>query len=284
MTTSKGLLTASTALALALTATAWAPSAQAQQQTQTQQQAAQTQGGQERIDITTWNNAREELRQGWTAEWMFDQPVYGRQGEDIGEVDNIFIGTDGSIEAIVVEAGGFWDIGDTHLRIPWSEVELEGRRIFIDVAEEQVPDFDLFNFDDEQGPGPRAFRATELIGDYVALQDEANYGYVSDIVFDMSGQVSAVIVSPSYGYGARYGSRYGYYAYPYYGYGYGYEFEPGADRYRMPYTTDEVAEVDPIDYTVYDVDVVEVGEDGGQVQTGGAQGQDQGTQVQPQRQ
>ena len=97
MSTSKGLLTASTALALALTATAWAPAVmaqqQGQQQTQTQQQPAQTQGGQQRIELATWNNAQDELRQGWTAEWMIDQPVYGRQGEDIGEVDNIFIGS-----------------------------------------------------------------------------------------------------------------------------------------------------------------------------------------------
>ena len=237
------LLTGSTAIALALGA--WSHDATPVHA----QQAEQMVGGQGQIDVATFGEAYDEIRQGWTAEWMMDQPVYGAQGEDVGEVDQIFINRDGEVSAIVVEAGGFWDIGDTHLRIPWDRVELgAGGRIVVAVDEDDVPNFDLFNFDDEEGPGPRSFRASELIGDYVRLEDDQSYGYVSDVVFNDQGEVQAVIINPSYTYGARYGRPYGYYAYPYYGYGTGYGFAPGREYYNMPYTGDEIAELEPFDY------------------------------------
>lgn len=194
------------------------------------------------IDITTWD--QRALYQGWSAERMMDTAVRGKNGEDIGEIENIIVNADGQVEKIIVEAGGFMDIGDTHLSIPWDQVEVAPKLeyVTIPVDEDTVPNFSLFAGRDDIPAGPRAWRVTELIDDYVQLKDVPNYGYVNDLIFDNDGQLQAVVVSPDFGYGAR-----GYYAYPYYGYPYGYE--PGMDSYQLPYTRDDIANLGPFDYS-----------------------------------
>ena len=133
------------------------------------------------------------------------------------------------------------------MRVPWERIELtDGGRIVAAIAEENLPGFELFG----DGPvaGPRAFRADELIGAHVRLEDEKDYGYVADLIFNREGEITAVVVSPSYGYGERDGYASGYYAYPYYGYGHDYGFVPGGAYYDLPYSTDEVAALRPFEY------------------------------------
>ena len=171
---------------------------------------------------------------------MTDTPVYGETGEDIGEVSNIFVGPDDQIQSIVVEAGGFLDIGDTHFRVPWDQVDLTAgtEGVQVPVNEDNVEDFDLFG--DEPGTGPRSWRVSEVIGDYVRLEDGVNYGIVDDLIFDDAGELQSIVVNPSIGYGVG-----GYYAYPWYGYDYG--FDPGADYYDLPYARDDIAGLEPLD-------------------------------------
>ncbi len=190
----------------------------------------------------------------WTAGQVLDAPVYGPTGEEIGEVENIVVGTGGFVEALIAEVGGFWDIGDTHVRVPWSEVEVEAAaagdepRVQIPVTEATVEDYDLYGgvagefrvVDDDAPYTPRAWRASELIDDYVTLEGGARYGWVEDLVFDDTGRLEAVVVD------ATYGPAYGPYAYPFYGYGYG--FDPGYDYYALPYGADEVAGLAPFEY------------------------------------
>ena len=269
-----GLFTVSTAIALALTASAWSPAhAQQEQQPQTQgqqqqgapeveveiirpdqeqqqvgqqQQQQQQQPTGEEIDLVTWMEAYDELgTEGWSARWILDQPVYGLDGNEVGEVENLFITPDGRISSLVVETGGFVGIGDVPIRLDVRDVQFtEDNQIVADVREENLPDFELFA-DEPEPEGQRAFRVTELMGDYVSLEDEPAYGYVSDIVFSPAGEVTAIIVSPSYGYGARYGTPYGYYVYPYYGYGVAQDDD---EYYRLPYTTEDVGQMRPFDY------------------------------------
>jgi sporulation protein YlmC with PRC-barrel domain len=201
-------------------------------------ESAQTTG--DKIDIVTW--AQEDLyTEGWTAEQLFDQDVYGETGEEAGEVEDLIIGPDGALQAAIVEAGGFFDIGDTHYRVPWEDVkltpDLEG--ITVPVTADNIEEYSVFPDDVEEVP-ERGFRASELMNDYVSLADYPGYGMVQDLVFQ-NGELTAVVVYPSAGYGV-----YGPYAYPWRGYGYG--WEPGDDYYRLPYTRDEIAELGPFDY------------------------------------
>lgn len=145
--------------------------------------------------------------------------------------------------------------------MPWDELKFtaEGDGVIIPVTQETVEDYSLFNDDlltageaatditSVEGDGPgvvstgaRAWRATELIDDYTRLKDGdgfANYGYVDDVIIK-DGKVASVVVRPDVTWGAR-----GLYAYPYYGYG----WNPGLGYYDLPYSREEVGEMQPID-------------------------------------
>lgn len=198
------------AVALTMAALSFAP-ASAQQDTQEQkvhqsgeqQQAAQGQQTQDKIAIVSWAQ-RDLYDSGWTAEQLFDQTVYGETGEEAGDVENLIVGTDGKIQSVIVESGGLLNIGDTHCRVPWNKVkltpDLEG--ITVPVTGENVEQYSAFDEDVDE-TDQRAFRATELIGDYVSLADYRAYGTVQDLVFDQQGEIQAVVVYPDVGYGVR---------------------------------------------------------------------------------
>lgn len=241
-------LASTSAVALGVTALAVAPAgAQQDQEQKAQEQKAQEQSGQQtqgqdKIDLVGWAE-RDLYDGGWTAEQLFGQTVYGENTEEAGEVENLVVGADGTVEGVIVESGGFLDIGDTHYRVPWDQVkltsDLEG--ITVPVTADNIEQYSVFD-EEEVAADQRAFRATELIGDYVSLADHRAYGVVQDLVFDQQGAVQAVVVYPDVGYGAR-----GPYAYPWYGYDAG--WEPGVETYDLPYTRSEIEELGPFDYS-----------------------------------
>src|SRR5699024_8844955 len=61
---------------------------------------------------------------GIRAEYMVTEEVFGPEGEEIGNVENVIVNAQGQIAAIIAEVGGFWDIADTHIAVPWDEVTL----------------------------------------------------------------------------------------------------------------------------------------------------------------
>lgn len=192
------------------------------------------------IDITTWDQSK--LKDGWGAEALLDITVRGADGEEMGEVENIIVNAEGNVEKIIVEAQGFLDIGDTHFSVPWDQVEIgaEMEYVTVPINEDNIADFDLFS-GSEVSTGPRSWRVTELIDDYVTLEADVDYGYVEDLIFDQAGKLQSVVIVPAVPFGTP-----GYYAYPYYGYDYGYD--PGSDTYALPYTRDQITELEPFDY------------------------------------
>ena len=197
-------------------------------------------------------------------QFIDDVAVYGTDGEEIGDVENIIFGPDDRVISVVAEVGGFWDIGDTHVNIPWDQVELApgGDGITVPVTQQNVEDYgfepdqivtaeeaatEVETVDDDLETGERAWRATELIGDYARLRDSEgegqgyrNYGYVHDIIV-RDGQIAAVVVQPNAGWGTR-----GFRAFPWYGYGVG--WGPGRTYYDMPYGREDIGEMEAFDY------------------------------------
>jgi len=170
--------------------------------------------------------------------------VVGVAGEEIGEVEDILFGPDGSVDSIIVEGGGLWNIGDTHFRVQWSDVTVNAMdSVTVPVTEETVEDFSAYRDWDDRAT-TRRWRASELIGDYATLEDVNEYGIVDDLIVQ-NGQLEAVVVSPDVAYGGG-----GYYAYPYYGYDYGYN--PGNDYYGLPYERTDITDYDPFDYDMMD--------------------------------
>jgi sporulation protein YlmC with PRC-barrel domain len=199
------------------------------------------------VPLDTWDPA--PLQSGVSVRSLMDADVNNVRGEDVAVIESVVMNADGRVLGVVVEGGGFLDIGDTELFVPWSDVTLgaEPGEVQIPVISDEADELVRYSlFNDEQLPAPvngqRAWRATELIGDYVRLKDGRGYGYVRDIIVGRDGAPQAVIVVPDVRYG-----RGGYYAYPYYG-TYAAGWTPGLDYYGLPYSMDEVSGLDPFDY------------------------------------
>ncbi|MEE2859658.1 MAG: PRC-barrel domain-containing protein [Pseudomonadota bacterium] len=211
------------------------------------------------VSLSDWNYD-DLYSNGISAENFIDEmEVYDVNGEDIGDVEDIIIGPDGRIASIVAEVGGLWDIGDTHVSVPYAEVAMsdDGLGIVIPVTEETVGDYgfdrDVFTagaatsevvsgVDDAEVL--RGWRASELIGDYARIRDGdvySNYGYINDLLL-RDGEVAAVVVQANDAYGS------GYRAYPYMGYGGGYGWNAGSPYYDMPYGAQDVGGTEPFDY------------------------------------
>lgn len=183
-------------------------------------------------------------------------------GEEIGEVEDLLIGPDGRIVAIVAEIGVAWGLDDTHVSVPFEEVDATrfDTGIVVPIAEETIAEYDLYGphvLDPEEVgsevaigvedalAGGRLTRVTDFIGDRARLlQDEEGareYGTVSDVILS-EGEIAAVVVEPDAAFGA--GTR----AYPYYGH------TPGGATHDLPYGEAEVAELGEFDAERFEVE------------------------------
>lgn len=222
------------------------------------------------VNIKTWK-ADEALRQGWSAENLIDTAVRGPAGEEIGEVENLIVGPDGKLRKLVVETGGFLDIGDKHLAVDWKDVKIGPgvEYVTVPITAETANNYGLFDDLPERAPKkPRAWRVTELLDDYVLLKGDQRYGYVDDLIFGKDGDLKSVIVSPD----VAYGPYPGLYAYPYYGYADG--WEPGLAYYKLPYSRDDIATLKPIDYAALAIVRIEDGRGMAEAESAESRGQD----------
>jgi hypothetical protein len=220
------------------------------------------------IALNDWNYD-DIYSNGWSLERLIENArVYGAEGEEIGDIENVLLSEEGKILAIVAEVGGFIDIGDTHVSVPWDQVTFSPALDLIEVPvdDENVNDYSVFGdwgyftksdaeatevVNEEMITGPRVWKATDLIDDYALLTGSMAYGYVDDLIFTNDGMLHAVVVEPDSTYGA------GPYALPYYGYPYG--WYPGSPYYRLPYGADEVAVIDTFDYDQLRTDMTMTG-------------------------
>ncbi|MFZ3584248.1 PRC-barrel domain-containing protein [Loktanella sp. DJP18] len=232
------------------------------------------------LSLTDWDY--ESLyTDGISVERLLDADVISATGDDVGDVENVLFGPGGDLVSVIVEAGGFWDIGDTHVNIPWDIVETapwDADGIMIPITQEQLEDPEVYGlFDEELGygyaegsglnnvtietivaeeqlaevggdglgvveTGPRVWRAPDLIGDYARVRDgDALVNY---------GYVEDIIVRDGQIAAVLVtpdrgwgvtGNR----AYPYYGSNYG--WSSGAEYYDMPYDRTEISDVEAFD-------------------------------------
>ncbi|MEA2117813.1 PRC-barrel domain-containing protein [Halovibrio sp. HP20-50] len=209
--------------------------------------------------LSDWNYEEIYEQGGIRADNLMGAEVFGENEEEIGNVANALITQNNTISAIIAEVGGFWDIGDTHVLVPWDEVELHEDGVSVPVTEENVEDYGLFASDEyitqedlsqpqrvEEGieAGEGGWKLTELLNDYATVGGGVGYGYINNILFSREGEVQAVIVATGAGFGS------GTYAYPFYGYGYG--WSPGQTSYPLQYNENEVGEMEAFDYDRYD--------------------------------
>lgn len=181
---------------------------------------------------------------------LMDSDVVGKNGKEIGDVENLLLNGQGQIVAVIAEVGGFLDFGDTHVAVPWEEASIQGDDIQLPITEKNAKSYSIFKdqyfgkrdigdistVEDDLETGSEIWKASDLINDYVVLENNDGYGYVKDLIFDKNGQLQSVVVNasnPNFAYGT--------YAYPWYGYGYEYGWDPGLDYYVLPFGDEDFA-------------------------------------------
>jgi hypothetical protein len=205
------------------------------------------------VSLADWDYR--EVYAGWFADGVVDRPLYGPHGDEIGNVKNLLMNPRGQIVALVAEVGGFWDIGDTHVTIPWSGIERRAGKTYSPITEETAENYGMFSeeyftaedvghfegLDESFATGPYIWKATALLDDYVVLEDGEPFGYVTDLVFDQSGRLLAVVAADAHSPI----DRRGVYAFPWDRRG----WRPGFDHYTVRHTEEEIARLPRIDYS-----------------------------------
>lgn len=206
------------------------------------------------IKLANWDYERLYKLGGVRADRLMKSKALGPDGEEIGSIENVIIDGNNRAVALIAQVGGLWDIGDTHVAIPWKEVEVTRDGVTTPVREDNLQNYSLFDskhitprnleqttrVEDDVETGYRSWKLTSLLNDYATLNGGVGYGYVNDVVLSRDGEIQAVIIEAA----TRYGT--GPYAYPFYGYDQ--DWNPAFETYSLPYDESEARELDPIDY------------------------------------
>ena len=162
-------------------------------------------------DLRNWNY--DTMKDGWMASSLIDAEVRGANGEELGDVLNLVLDSEGNLISVIVESGGILDIGDNHFRVPWSEVDVasDHESVTVPVEAGNVDEYTLFDGEQiDRKVAENSYRATELVRSFIALEDRKGFGMVTDLVFNDQDRLEAVVAQPTYGAGGT-----GYYALPY---------------------------------------------------------------------
>ena len=235
-----------TASAIALLA---AGAAAAQSGSDAAQSGGETRSGDAPVALSSWNYERLYAMEGIRGEAMLDADAYGADGEEVGDVENVWI-RDNRIIALTVETDGFLDIGDTHVIVPFDEISFEGDRIVTPLTEENAGDRDAWSemavieetldaierVDDGGAVAAGdVYRLTDVMDDY-ALAEGVGRGYIDDVLFSREGALEAVVYVGAAGYRAA----------PYYGPEHGYD--PFRSTYPLRHDAEEIEGLEPFDY------------------------------------
>lgn len=188
------------------------------------------------IDIGSWDQA--ELRGGYSANRLIGTDVRGKGGNSIGKIEDLLVDADGNAIAIVVESGGFLDIGDKHFRVPWGDAKLAAdlEHVVVPLSKESAAQYRDTRDREKVRTGPREYRMSELKNDNVTLADGARYGVVDDLILGRDGKVNAIVVNA-----VRDATRY---AYPYRSGAY----IADTNGYALPYQQTQINNLKPFDY------------------------------------
>jgi sporulation protein YlmC with PRC-barrel domain len=139
--------------------------------------------------------------EGYLASNIIGETVYNGAGDDaenIGEVNDIILGADGQIKAVVVGVGGFLGIGEKNVALEWNVAQWVERDndefLVIETTEEALtalPEFDLAAY--EFGPADQQVGQTEpaTADDLNGAQQNADAAAATD------GETDEVAAAPA---------------------------------------------------------------------------------------
>lgn len=202
-------------------------------------------------DLQEWQISYDVYEAGFGVDYLFDDVGVVDEDEDaVGNVENLVIGTDGSIRAVIIELEEAWGLFSERVSVPWAETNYSPvGELTITADEENLDDYRLggsYPGRDSENGASDTFLATELLGDSVSVShgdDRCIYGTLTDLIAD-KGELVAMVAEPEH----KTFPRSGPYAFPYGGNG---ESSEGP-LYRLPYSLADVAQADQMDYSLLD--------------------------------
>ncbi|MFO1039632.1 MAG: PRC-barrel domain-containing protein [Geminicoccaceae bacterium] len=76
---------------------------------------------------------------GMTGQELVGQTVYGANGENVGEIDNVVVGRNSNQgPAAIIGVGGFLGIGERDVAIPLDRLQLQGDRVTTSLTRDQI--------------------------------------------------------------------------------------------------------------------------------------------------
>lgn len=207
--------------------------------------------------ISEWTYEAIYEEGGMTAENLMDRAVFSADNEEIGSVENILLNDKNQIVAVIAQVGGMWDIGDTHVLVPWEEAEVNEDGVAIPVHEDNADAYGVFNeeyvtkqdlsyvsqVDDDPTTGLHVWKLTDLLDDYASVGEGKGYGYVDNVLFTKEGKVQALVIEADSTHGGET------YAYPFEGFATG--WDPSYSAYKLPYDEAELDNVSAFEYDDY---------------------------------
>ncbi|MBS9405537.1 PRC-barrel domain-containing protein [Halomonas sp. TRM85114] len=211
--------------------------------------------------IDEWSYAPIYEQGGFRAEKMLEAKVFGTQGAEIGEIGNIILDQKNQVLSVIAEVGGMWDSGDRHVSVPWDEAVVSEDGVKVPVHQDNVEEFNIFREFDEAyvykqeldrtkaveedvAVGPRTWKITDILHDYVKMKDGTDYGIITDAIFARDGVIQAIIVKPANTETVQ-GPR----AYPFYGYPEA--WRPGDTHYILPFAKEDIEKLPVFEYEKY---------------------------------
>lgn len=193
--------------------------------------------------------------EGWSVDTVLEKTtVNDPSGEAVGTVEDLLFSDEGRLVAFVVEIGGTLGVDRTSVSVPWEQAVLtdDTMRLHVPITPEALPGAEAPALPatapadgaeilpEEVAAGPAGFLATDLIGDYVSLEDNERYGDVSDIIV-LQDRIAALVVKSA---GSGQDSQR---AYPYAGYQSW--TDPALEtHFSLPYAAEQADVIEDFDY------------------------------------
>jgi len=97
------------------------------------------------IAPTSW--AQEKIQRTMLASQIVDQDVLNEKGEKIGEIDDLVIKRSGRVKRVVIETGGFLDIGDKLVALSVGQLKIQNdKKIVSDIPQSELEKQQVFDY------------------------------------------------------------------------------------------------------------------------------------------
>jgi sporulation protein YlmC with PRC-barrel domain len=114
----------------------------------------------------------------WRGSQLIGLDVYNSNQENIGDINDVILSSDGKIEIVVIGAGGWLGMGEHNVGLRWDQVKfvnepMKGQGTAVSSEQGERPDHAVLNMTKEQ---LKALPAFQFAGDKADRTDRTNTG------------------------------------------------------------------------------------------------------------